>query len=79
LQYKSVAYVIEWIYSKYLYCHTECWRHCHWSLCIRNVICWPGDKTYLWKYSKTPFICFNWDSEPSRYAENPDNWLFLWK
>jgi hypothetical protein len=24
LQYKSVEYVIECIYSKYLYCHTEC-------------------------------------------------------
>jgi len=24
LQYKSVEYVIDWTYSKYLYCHTEC-------------------------------------------------------
>ena len=29
-------------------------------------------------YSRTPLIGINWDSEPSLYAENPDNWtLFL--
>jgi hypothetical protein len=28
-------------------------------------------------YSRTPTIRINWDSDPSRYAENPDNWIFL--
>jgi hypothetical protein len=28
-------------------------------------------------YSRTPLIRINWDLEPSGYAENPDNWIFL--
>jgi hypothetical protein len=28
-------------------------------------------------YSTTPFIRINLDGEPSGYAENPDNWIFL--
>jgi hypothetical protein len=28
---------------------------------------------------KTPIIRINWDSEPSGYAENPDNWIFVGK
>ena len=29
-------------------------------------------------YSKYPLIRINWeDGEPSRYAENQDNWIFL--
>jgi len=31
------------------------------------------------KYSRTPLIRINWDGDPSGYAENPDNWIFLWK
>jgi len=31
------------------------------------------------KYSRTPIIRIDWDGEPSRYAENPDNWIFLCK
>ena len=30
-------------------------------------------------WSRTPLIRINWDCEPSGYAENPDNWIFLWK
>jgi len=30
-------------------------------------------------YSRTPLIRVNWDCGPSRYAENPDNWIFLGK
>jgi hypothetical protein len=30
-------------------------------------------------YSRTPLIRINWDGEPSEYAENADNWIFLWK
>jgi hypothetical protein len=30
-------------------------------------------------YSRTPLIQINWDSEPSGYVENPDNWIFLGK
>ena len=29
------------------------------------------------KYSRTPRILINWDGEPSGYAENPDDWIFL--
>jgi len=29
------------------------------------------------KYSTIVCIWINWDGEPSRYAENPDNWTFL--
>jgi hypothetical protein len=28
-------------------------------------------------YSRTPLIRINWDGEPSGYAENTDNWIFL--
>ena len=31
------------------------------------------------KYSRTPLIRNNWCSDASRHAENPDNWIFLWK
>ena len=31
------------------------------------------------EFSKTPIIRINWDGEPSGYAENPDNWIFLRK
>jgi len=31
---------------------------------------------FLFKYSRTPLTRINWD-EPSGYAENPDNWIFL--
>jgi hypothetical protein len=31
------------------------------------------------KYSRTPLIWINWDGELSGCAENPDNWIFLWK
>jgi len=30
-------------------------------------------------YSITPLIQINWDDESSGYAENPDNWILLWK
>jgi hypothetical protein len=29
------------------------------------------------KYIRTPLIRINWDGEPSGYAGNPDNWIFL--
>ena len=28
-------------------------------------------------YSKTPLIQINWDGEPSRHAENLDNWIIF--
>jgi hypothetical protein len=31
------------------------------------------------KYSRIPLIRINWDGEPSVYAENPDNLIFLLK
>ena len=30
-------------------------------------------------YSRTPVTRINWDGEPSGYAENLDNWIFLSK
>jgi hypothetical protein len=30
-------------------------------------------------YSRTPLLRINWDGEPSGYAENPDNWIFVSK
>ena len=33
----------------------------------------------IWNYSRTPIIRINWDAQPSGYAENPDNWIFLSK
>jgi hypothetical protein len=27
--------------------------------------------------SKTPLVWINWESDPSEYAENQDNWIFL--
>jgi hypothetical protein len=29
------------------------------------------------KYNRTPLIRIDWESEPSGYEENPDNWIFL--
>ena len=34
---------------------------------------------FVKNYSRAPLLRINWDSEPSGYAENPDNLLFLWK
>jgi len=31
----------------------------------------------LVSYSRTVSIRINWDDEPSRYVENPDNWTLL--
>jgi hypothetical protein len=30
-------------------------------------------------YSRIPHIQINWGEEPSSYADDPDNWIFLWK
>ena len=35
----------------------------------------PGRQAF--NYSITPQIQINWDGQPSGYAENPDNWIFL--
>jgi hypothetical protein len=29
------------------------------------------------KNSRTPLFRISWESEPSEYAENPVNWIFL--
>jgi hypothetical protein len=34
---------------------------------------------FFFKYSKIPLIWINWEDEPSGYAENPHNWISLWK
>ena len=33
--------------------------------------------TSLCNYIRTPLIQINQDGEPSGYAENPDNWIFI--
>ena len=38
---------------------------------------WEGSGHRLIRYGRTPIIRINWDGEPSGYAENPDNWIFL--
>ena len=35
--------------------------------------------TYCTKCSRTPIIRISLDGELSGYADNPDNWIFLWK
>ena len=30
-------------------------------------------------YSRIPLTHIKWDEETSGYADNPDNWIFLWK
>jgi hypothetical protein len=35
------------------------------------------DKAEYLEHSKTPILRINWDGEPSGYAENPDNWIFI--
>jgi hypothetical protein len=37
----------------------------------------PVFKAVFWEYIITPIIWINWDREPSGYAENLDNWIFL--
>jgi len=37
----------------------------------------PNVEYRLWKYSKTSLVMINWSSQPSGYAENPDNYIFL--
>jgi len=37
----------------------------------------PIPEGFLSLYSRTPLIRINWDDEPSGYAENPDNLIFL--
>jgi len=32
---------------------------------------------YFYRYIVTPLIRINWDGEPSFYADNPDNWVFI--
>jgi hypothetical protein len=29
------------------------------------------------KYHTTPIIRINWDHDPSKHAQNSDNWIFL--
>ena len=36
-------------------------------------------KIHGMEYSRTPTVRINWDGEPSGYAENPDNSIFLRK
>jgi len=31
------------------------------------------------KNKRTPLIRINWVGQPSGYAENPGNWIFLWQ
>jgi len=57
------------------------------SLCTSSVSadcasCWLSDGNRHQakpKYSSTPLIRINLDGETSGNAENPDNWIFLWK
>jgi hypothetical protein len=46
------------------------------TLTVSSANC-SGDKCT--RYSITPIIRINWDREPSGYAENANNWIFLSK
>jgi hypothetical protein len=51
---------------------------------VDGTVCFSGN---LWvfgigdrggkRYSTRPSTRINWDAEPSGYAENPNNWIFL--
>jgi len=43
---------------------------------VKFVIVTLGNNSTV---SKTQIILINWDPEPSEYAENPDNWIFVGK
>ena len=43
---------------------------------VSTTTCTAGTK---YEYNRTQLIRFNWDGDPSGYADNPDNWIFLWK
>jgi hypothetical protein len=43
---------------------------------VKFVILTLGNNSTV---GKTPIILTNWDPEPSGYAENPDNWIFVGK
>ena len=47
-------------------------------LCGQQLLVWWIFSPFL-KYRRTPLIRIHWDGEPSGYAENPDNWIFLLK
>jgi hypothetical protein len=51
----------------------------HWSSTCSPPGCVTRPAPTFGNYGITPFILINWDHEPSGYAENPDNWIFLWK
>jgi len=50
------------------------------SITVRLIPTYLDDKAGpALLYSRTLLIRINWDGEPSGYAENPDNWIFLGK
>ena len=52
----------------------------HFSASLNGVTSQTSEcLTQLHKYSITSPIRINCDGQPSGYAENPDNWIFLWK
>jgi hypothetical protein len=55
------------------------------TLPLYACMAWTGETLPLFtkqfrithSYSRTPLTRINWDSQPSRYAANLDNWIFL--
>jgi hypothetical protein len=43
---------------------------------VKFVIVTLGNNSTV---SKSPIVLINWDGDPSGYAENPDNWIFVGK
>jgi hypothetical protein len=63
---------------------TEFGLLCHYKLTVKYIYFWNWEHVAIYcsleqNYSRTLIIWINWDSEPSGYAENPDNWTFLGK
>ena len=56
--------------------HSCCHTLCHYQLLTREDASMQ-ELYHCSKYSRTPLLRINWDGEPSGYAENSDNWIFV--
>ena len=48
--------------------------HVGWKLQVFSCFCFISG---CFLYSGTPLIRIYWDGEPSGYAQNPENWIFI--
>jgi hypothetical protein len=62
-----------WIFLLRKFCTVFCQFHLP-DIIFSLIVC-----VYIYVYSRTPLIQVNCDGKSSGYAENLDNWIFLWK